>query len=57
MFIVLKLEVKKAYKILVSTKEPIKVAVKERAKEMGINIIIFNGNEEEFKRKVRAIIK
>ncbi|WP_253198020.1 Card1-like endonuclease domain-containing protein [Clostridium gasigenes] len=48
---------KKAYKILVSTKEPIKVAVKERAKEMGINIVIFDGNEEDFKRKIKEIIK
>lgn len=48
---------KKAYKILVSTKEPIKLAVKERAKEMGINIVIFDGDEEKFKDKIRYIIK
>lgn len=48
---------KKAYKILVSTKEPIKLAVKERAKEMGINIVIFDGDEEKFKDKIRDIIK
>lgn len=48
---------KKAYKILVATKEPIKAAVNERAKEMGINIVIFNGNEEEFKNKIKNIIK
>lgn len=48
---------KKVYKILVATKEPIKGAVKERAKEMGIEIVIFNGNEEEFKEKIKQIIK
>lgn len=48
---------KKAHKILVATKEPIKSAVNERAKEMGISIVIFNGNEEEFKNKIKEIIK
>ena len=47
---------KKAYKILVATKEPIKGAVRERAKEMGINIVIFNGNEEEFKSNIKKIL-
>lgn len=45
-----------AYKILVATKEPIKSAVKDRAKEMGINLIIFDGNEEKFKNKIKLII-
>lgn len=44
------------YKILVATKEPIKPAVKERAKEMGINLVIFDGNEEKFKSKINDII-
>lgn len=48
---------KKAYKILVATKEPMKAAVKERAKEMGINIVIFDGDEQEFKKKIIDIIK
>ncbi|MEG0856786.1 MAG: DUF1887 family CARF protein [Terrisporobacter sp.] len=48
---------KKAHKILVATKEPIKAAVKDRAKEMDINIVIFDGNEIEFKNKIREIIK
>lgn len=47
----------KAHKILVSTKEPIKAAVKERAKEMDINIVIFNGDESDFKEKIKEIIK
>ncbi|WP_291650152.1 DUF1887 family CARF protein [Clostridium sp.] len=46
----------KVYKILVATKEPVKAAVKERAKEMGINLIIFNGNEEKFKSEIKNII-
>ncbi|MCR1950937.1 MULTISPECIES: DUF1887 family CARF protein [unclassified Clostridium] len=46
----------KVYKILVATKEPVKAAVKERAKEMGINLIIFNGNEEKFKTEIKNIV-
>lgn len=46
----------RAFKILVATKEPIKLAVKERAKEMGINLIIFNGSEENFKSQIKKII-
>lgn len=46
-----------AFKILVATKEPVKNSVKIRAKEMGINIIIFNGNEEKFKNNIINIIK
>lgn len=46
----------KVYKILVATKEPVKAAVKERAKEMGINLIIFNGNEEKFISEIKNII-
>lgn len=45
-----------AYKILVATKEPIKSPVKIRAKEMGIHLIIFDGNEEKFIKKVKEII-
>ncbi|MDZ5010384.1 DUF1887 family protein, partial [Clostridium perfringens] len=37
----------KAYKILVATKNPIKSAVIERAKEMDIDIVIFDGDEEK----------
>ena len=44
------------YKILVATKEPIKSPVKVRAKEMGIHLIIFDGNEEKFIKEVKAII-
>lgn len=46
-----------AFKILVATKEPVKNSVKIRAKEMGINIIIFDGNEEKFKNSIINIIK
>ena len=45
-----------AYKILVATKEPIKSPVKIRAKEMGIHLIIFDGNEEKFIKAVKKII-
>ena len=45
-----------SYKILVATKEPIKLAVKERAKEMKINIVIFDGDEEKFKKNIKNII-
>lgn len=45
-----------SYKILVATKEPLKSPVRMRAKEMGINIIIFDGDEEKFIRQVKAII-
>lgn len=45
-----------SYKILVATKEPIKSPVKIRAKEMGINLIIFDGNEEKFIKEVKKII-
>lgn len=47
---------KNAYKILVATKEPIKLAVKDRAKEMGISLIIFDGNEEKFKNQIKEAI-
>ncbi|MDV4151679.1 DUF1887 family CARF protein [Clostridium sp. AL.422] len=47
---------KNVYKILVATKEPVKLAVKDRAKEMGINIIIFDGNEEKFKKRIKEVI-
>ena len=45
-----------SYKILVATKEPIKSPVKTRAKEMGIHLIIFDGNEEKFIKKIKKII-
>ena len=43
-----------SYKILVATKEPIKSPVRTRAKEMGIHLIIFDGNEEKFIKKIRV---
>lgn len=46
-----------SYKFLVATKAPIKSPVKVRAKEMGINIIIFDGNEEKFINTIKSIIK
>ena len=47
---------KNVYKILVATKEPVKLAVKDRAKEMGISLIIFNGDEEKFKNQIKSVI-
>ena len=41
-----------SYKILVATKEPIKSPVRTRAKEMGIYLIIFDGNEEKFIKEI-----
>ena len=48
---------KDVYKILVATKEPIKSPVKIRAKEMGIHIVIFDGDENKFINTIRAIVK
>lgn len=45
-----------SYKILVATKEPLKSPIRMRAREMGISIIIFDGDEEKFIRKVKTII-
>ncbi|ASW41981.1 Card1-like endonuclease domain-containing protein [Clostridium isatidis] len=45
-----------ANKILVATKEPIKNTIKERVKEMNISLIIFDGNEEEFKKEIKKAI-
>lgn len=46
----------KVFKILVATKEPLKALVKSRAKEMGISIVIFDGDENKFKNNIRNII-
>ncbi|MGL4656835.1 MAG: Card1-like endonuclease domain-containing protein [Sarcina sp.] len=43
-------------KILVATKEPTKTTVYQRAKEMNIELVIFKGNIEEFKKKITQII-
>lgn len=48
---------KKIYKILVATKEPIKTSVRERAKEMGISLVIFDGDENRFKMQIQSILK
>ncbi|MDU2491062.1 MAG: DUF1887 family CARF protein [Clostridium celatum] len=45
-----------SYKILVATKEPMKSPVRTRAKEMGIHLIIFDGNEEKFIKEIKNII-
>ena len=45
-----------SYKILVATKEPIKSTVRIRAKEMGIHLIIFDGNEEKLIKEIKSII-
>lgn len=44
-------------KILVATKEPAKGTVYQRAEEMDINLVIFDGNVENFKNKLEKIIK
>lgn len=46
----------RANKILVATKPPKKVSINQRAKEMNINIIIFDGDTEKFKNSIRAVI-
>ncbi|MDS0528143.1 DUF1887 family protein [Clostridium sp. SHJSY1] len=43
-------------KILVATKKPTKITVSNRAKEMGINLIILDENIEAFKSKIQEII-
>ena len=43
-------------KILVATMAPAKPVVALRAKEMGINIVIFNGSIEGFKEELKSII-
>lgn len=47
---------KNAYKILVATREPSKGPVLIRAKEMGIHIVIFDGDENKFINSIKAII-
>lgn len=44
-------------KILVCTKEPLKSSVKCRAEEMGIHIVYFDGNKNNFKSELEIIIK
>lgn len=48
---------KEANKILVSTKLPEKASIKQRAKEMDIHLIIFDGNEQKFKEEIKKIIR
>ena len=48
---------KEANKILVSTKLPEKTSIKQRAKEMDIHLIIFDGNEQKFKEEIKKIIR
>ena len=44
-------------KILVATHPPIKSSISKRAKEMGINLVVFDGNKEAFKEELEKIIK
>ena len=48
---------KNAYKILVATREPSKGPVTIRAKEMGIHIVIFDGDENKFINQIRKILE
>ncbi|WP_160676838.1 DUF1887 family CARF protein [Clostridium sp. C8-1-8] len=43
-------------KILVATKVPFKKPVLERAKDMGISVVIFDGHKDKFEEKLRKII-
>lgn len=47
---------KNVKKILVATKEPVKVTVRERAREMDIHIVIVSGDVDLFKSKLIGII-
>ncbi|NGU66511.1 Card1-like endonuclease domain-containing protein [Clostridium perfringens] len=44
-------------KILVATQPPIKSSISKRAKEMGINLVVFDGNKKSFKEELEKIIK
>ncbi|HAT4273729.1 DUF1887 family protein [Clostridium perfringens] len=44
-------------KILVATHSPIKSSISKRAKEMGINLVVFDGNKKSFKEELEKIIK
>ena len=44
-------------KILVATKEPIKQTIRVRAKEMGIHLVIFDGDENKFIKTISEIVK
>lgn len=44
-------------KILVATQPPIKSSISKRAKEMGINLVVFGGNKKAFKEELEKIIK
>lgn len=43
-------------KILVATKEPMKTSTSERAKEMNISLVIYDGNKEKFRSDLKRII-
>lgn len=44
-------------KILLATHPPIKSSISKRAKEMGINLVVFDGNKKSFKEELEKIIK
>lgn len=44
-------------KILVATHPPIKSSISKRAKEMGINLVVFDGDKKAFKEELEKIIK
>ncbi|MGL4772882.1 MAG: Card1-like endonuclease domain-containing protein [Clostridium sp.] len=48
---------KNAKKVLVATKEPFKVSVKERAKQMGISLIILGKDINKFRRELIQALK
>ncbi|SHE75623.1 Card1-like endonuclease domain-containing protein [Clostridium fallax] len=48
---------RKVIKILVATKKPLKGSIIDRAKEMDINLIIYDGNIDRFKKNIEEAIK
>lgn len=46
-----------ANKILVATKDPEKTSINQRAKEMNIDIIVFEGDTEKFKNDIKNVIR
>lgn len=46
----------KVVKILATTKKPLKGSVVDRASEMGINLVIYDGDKEKFKDTIKDII-
>lgn len=48
---------KNSVKILVATQEPYKTTIYQRAQELNIHLILFNGDIDDFKRKIEKLVK